>query len=375
MNSAAQRASSSAVRRHLSAAICLAAAVSMSICSVGCDKEKAIRSYDVPKESTAPATADAGNSQPDLSEVTFPADLRWTLPAGWTQVPVAPNDSAMFRPDAAISVAPADPKMLLTVSHLGDAPGARSVLENVNRWAGQLQVPKMTEADLPKVVTHVKAADVEIDVVDLEGPGNTLLAAIIPHAADTWFVKLSGPSAAIDEQKERFANFVHSIHFDANPPSAPVAGAPSPGNGGSSVATGIDGARWTLPPTWTAEPGNAMRLATIHPDGNGATEIRVSKFAALGGGAGANVTRWRGDVGLGAVDDAQADPGQQATLGGRSWTIHDYTGPAGGGKRVIVAMLDSNGDTWFFKLIGPTDAVGKAKNAFDQFLASVKIGS
>jgi hypothetical protein len=354
----------------------MAAVLAMAIFFVGCNKEKTVQSYDVPKESTAPAMTDA--SQTDNAQLAFPADLRWTLPAGWTQVPVQEKAGAMFRPDAAISVSPDDAKMRATVSHLGDAPGARSVLENVNRWAGQVQLPKMTEQDLPKAVTHIKVRDVEVDVVDLEGASETLLGAIIPHNTETWFVKLSGPSAAVDEQKVRFATFVKSIHFEASPePSVtpPSAGPAAPGNASGSVAGGVDGAQWTLPPNWTAEPGNSFRLATIHPDGNGATEIKVSKFAGLGGGAGANVTRWRGDVGLEAVDDAHADPGQLATFGGRSWTLHDYTGPADGGKRVIVAMLDANGETWFFKLIGPTDAVAKVKPAFDAFLASIKVGS
>ena len=364
-------------KRKFPGALILATALPLAFISIGCDKEKSVRSYDVPKESTTPTMADAG-APSEATEVTFPGDLRWTLPAGWTQVAVPANASAMFRPDAAISVSPDDAKLLLTVTHLGDAPGARSVLENVNRWAGQLQLPKMADGDLSKVVTHMKLPDVETDVVDLEGPGNTLLGAIVPHGGDTWFLKLSGPSAAVNEQKEKFANFVHSVHFDANPsvvPPAPVVGPPVQGNGDSSVATGVDGAKWTLPPGWTAEPGSTMRLATIHPGGNGATEIIVSKFAGLGGGLGANATRWRRSVGLDPVDDANADPGQQVTLGGSSWTIHDYTGPADGGKRLIVALLDSNGQTWFFKLIGPTDAVGKVKPAFDQFLASVKVAS
>ncbi len=140
----------------------------------------------------------------------------------------------------------------------------------------------------------------------------------------------------------------------------------------SAVSSGVAGATWTLPAGWTAKPGDAMRLATIHPAGNGNTEIKVSKFGAISGGLGMNVSRWHGDVGLDPVDDEHADAGQQVMIGNRPWTIHDYTGPAAGGRRVIIASTDSGGETWYFKLLGPTEAVGGVKGDFDRFLAGIK---
>ena len=356
----------------------LAFALAAGVFSAGCEKVKTVRSYEAPKE-TPSVIADSGSANPDMpaAPAGFPADLRWTLPRGWTQAAVPGAAGAAFRPDAAIRVSPDDPKLLLTISHLGDSPFARSVLENVNRWAGQIQAPKMTEADLPKGVTHIAIGDQSADVAELDGEGRKMLGAIVPHASETWFIKLSGESAAVGAQKENFLQFVKSLHFDtgnsapapANPPANPIAG---PGEAASPVAAGVAGATWTLPNGWTATPGDSFRVATLHPGDNALTEIRVSKFAGLGGGAGANVSRWHGDVGLDPVDDAHADTGQQVNLGGRTWTLHDYTGPANGGRRVIVAMTDAGGGTWFFKLLGPTDAVAKAKPEFDQFLASVK---
>jgi hypothetical protein len=101
-------------------------------------------------------------------------------------------------------------------------------------------------------------------------------------------------------------------------------------------------------------------------------EIKVSKFGAVGGGAGANVTRWRGEVGLAPVSDAEADPGQTVKAGAATLTVHDYTGPANGGTREIIAQTDAGGATWYFKLIGPTSAVAAQKAAWDQFLASLR---
>jgi len=85
-----------------------------------------------------------------------------------------------------------------------------------------------------------------------------------------------------------------------------------------------------------------------------------------------NVSRWRGEVGLGPVDDATAEPGVKSKLGDVNVTTFDYTGPANGGSRLIVATVDAAGQTWFFKLSGPTATIAAQKAAFDQFLASLK---
>ena len=150
------------------------------------------------------------------------------------------------------------------------------------------------------------------------------------------------------------------------------AAAASSGMESSALSGGVDGARWMLPAGWTAQPGENGRLATLHP-GAGAGEIRVSKFGAMTNAPGLNVSRWHGDVGLEPVDDAHADAGQTVVLGSRSWTIHDYTGPKNGGSRVIIASTDVAGETWFFKFLGPADAVGANKADFDHFLASIKL--
>ena len=230
------------------------------------------------------------------------------------------------------------------------------------------------------MVTHLEAGGIPVDVVDLKNDAGTrLLGAIMPHADDTWVFKLSGPIEAVSSQKSSFDEFIRSIRFDQAPPApaAPVLGPAVPGGSQPGIfrATGIDGAQWALPTGWTAEAGNGFLLASIHPAGNSLAQIKVSNFRGVGGGAGANVSRWRGAVGLDPVDDAHADAGQNVTLGGRPWTIHDYTGPANGGSRLIVASTDAAGIMWFFRLEGPTDAIGKIKADFDQFLASIRIGS
>lgn len=336
----------------------------------GCDRDKTITAYQSPKEAEV-----AGDSEMPQGV----KDLHWTLPAGWKSVPVP--EKMGFRPSAAVQVSD-DPDFIMTISELPGSPGARSLAANLARWAGQLQMEPPTDAELPNVVTRAMVGETPVDVISLDnGKGKCILGAIAPHGAATWVFKLSNSSEAVDKQRSAFDQFIHSIRFDAAPagatpevagPSSPGAVAPSSASE-DSVSAGAGGAHWTLPAGWTAEPGTTMRLATIHPDGNGPAEIRVSKFGGIAGGAGANVSRWRREVGLDEVDDAHADAGQTRIFPSGAWTIHDYTGPANGGSRLIVASVDHAGETWFFKLLGPAGDVGKIKPDFDRFLASVTL--
>ncbi len=349
-------------------------ALSLALVLTGCDRDKEVRSYQAPKDTPAATVADSGATPTESADLTAPGDLRWTLPADWKQIP-PPAGRQGIRATAAIQI-PGTPPMVMTISRLGE--GARVLAPNVSRWAGMIKLSPPSPEDATKFVTHSQHGDVSSDVIDLNNPANQqrLLGALVPHESDTWAFKVSGPSDQIAAQKAKFDEFIASLKFEsAAPAPAPVTqGPPTPSADGGSGATGVENAHWTLPVGWTAEatPGQ-MRLATIHP-GNGAALIKVSKFASVGGGLGVNVSRWRREVGLDPVDDAHADSGTKITVGGGACTIHDYTGPANGGTRLIVAAVEVNGETWYFKLSGPEAEVTAQKAAFDQFLGSLKFG-
>jgi hypothetical protein len=52
----------------------------------------------------------------------------------------------------------------------------------------------------------------------------------------------------------------------------------------------------------------------------------------------------------------------------------DLAGPESAGAdrpRIVAAMLPHGGQIWFFKMIGPSDAVGKQVDAFKRWLGSI----
>ena len=107
-----------------------------------------------------------------------------------------------------------------------------------------------------------------------------LLAAIIPHGDRTWFFKLVGPVASVNEQSETFDQFIRSVRFEAGKE--------------------ID---WTVPEGWKQQPGSAMRFATFQIETKRQPiELSVSN---AGGSILANVNRWRGQLGLEPVGESE----------------------------------------------------------------------
>ena len=306
------------------------------------------------------AFSGTGAAKPQAADL---GDIHWTLPANWTQVAVP--ETGEFHPDAEFQIDSNDPQLVLSISHLGDAPGARSVLGNVVRWEGQEGLPKSTEANLASVTSATQVDNQPATLVDLNGNGRRLLAVMIPHNDRTWFIKLPGSAEAVSAHKEHFEQFVHSIHFDASEQPATVAQGPTPPP--SIAPTAPAGVTWQVPSGWVTEPATTMLLAKFQA---AAATVKVSQFGVHNfGSLEANLTRWRGEAGLAPLAPSEVKDVAETEIGGRPWKIYDFAGPA---ARVIVAQTQQGNDVYFFKISGPADVVSQQKPAFDQFVASVK---
>jgi hypothetical protein len=135
-----------------------------------------------------------------------------------------------------------------------------------------------------------------------------MLAALFPHQERTWFFKLVGPAQAVTEHKEEFEHFMSSIRF-ANEKQRPIT--------------------WTVPEGWKEEPGSEMRFATLRmTKSETPLEISVFSFGRESGSVLANVNRWRGQIGLGPISEAElAQTAKELKVDGVSGTLVDVTGP------------------------------------------------
>lgn len=135
---------------------------------------------------------------------------------------------------------------------------------------------------------------------------------------------------------------------------------------------------WDKPATWVEQPASQMRLASYlftAPDGTKA-DISVFVFPDAAGGLMANINRWRDQVGLAPV--AEADIATTAEhvdiVGQHAWRV-DFAGtPAGGAgvTRIVGAIVPVSGSAWFFKMMGPDAVVSSQRETFSQMVASIR---
>jgi hypothetical protein len=105
----------------------------------------------------------------------------------------------------------------VTVVALGRDPG--SVLDNVNRWRGQVNLPPVNQQQLDASLVTLDINGTPGQYVRISDPGGggqeAILAVIVPRADQTLFFKMKGPSGLVLDQAEAFEQFVRSVRFDS----------------------------------------------------------------------------------------------------------------------------------------------------------------
>jgi hypothetical protein len=164
-----------------------------------------------------------------------------------------------------------------------------------------------------------------------------------------------------------------------HPPIGAGDAAPAPGGDMATMANtavptaGGSDLRWTAPASWTPKAGSSMRKGSFTVKRDGAeADFAITAFPGDTGGLHANLNRWRGQVGLPNAAPADLDASVQHLdgLGGMHFDVVDLVGPSG--TRMLGAITSNNGNSWFFKLMGPDTLVAGEKQAFIEFLHTVK---
>jgi hypothetical protein len=145
-----------------------------------------------------------------------------------------------------------------------------------------------------------------------DGPKTRMLAVIVPRGANTWFFKFEGPEQEMAAHKDEFDALLQSIHFaDGNPPLT-----------------------WKVPEGWRTDAGVPSRYATLRV-GQGDKSLEFSATLLPTSPILANVNRWRGQLNLKEVSEAELGQcTKDVKVDGIASTYADLTGTKGaGGKR------------------------------------------
>lgn len=371
----------------INALMCIVAGSLLSTFT-GCGRDD-VRTYRVPKE-TAPqvAAADLPAGHPDIPGASSAPAMAAKVPADWQEAP--PGEMRV----ASYHVKGKDGKMA-DVSVIPLPGMAGRDIDNVNRWRGQVGLPAVSESELGKLSEAVQVGGQEGKLYEMAGQNsgsgekNRILAAIVHRSDAAWFFKMVGDDALVGEQKPALVDYLKSFSFPGAggaagientqlPPSHPPIGNITPAAAASAPTSSEGKPEWQVPAGWKEIDGGQFLVAKFLIGGsdNSQAAVNVSMSAGDGGGVVGNVNRWRGQLGLSQL--SQADVDKLVTSididGGKAMLV-DMSGTdvkSGAQTRLVGAIVPKAQQTWFYKLMGPATLVEQQKEAFTKFVQSAK---
>ncbi len=351
----------------------------------GCGRND-IQVYQVAKEPAQPPQPQPPTAMPlghpDIAGAL--PKLQWKLPAGWEEAAPGEMRAASFR-------APGKDGKVADVSVI-PLPGlAGGDLGNVNRWRGQVGQPAVSEDELAKLAQPVSVAGQAAQLYEQAGqnPGwkekTRILAAVQRRDGVAWFFKMTGDDELVAQQKPAFIEFLKSLAFTAAPaqpelpPShPPIDASMMAAQAGATTPSGQAKPDWQVPAGWQEAPGGQFLVAKFLLTGadNAQAAVNVSMSTGEGGGLAGNVNRWRGQIGLGELPEADVNKlATSADIPGGKAMFVDMTGTdarSGQKTRLVGAMVSRTGATWFYKLMGSEAVVEREKDAFTRFVQTAK---
>lgn len=249
------------------------------------------------------------------------------------------------------------------VSFVSLGPAAGNVLDNVNRWLGQLAQPPITADQLASSIQKLHSSRGDVDVVDLTGkPENgdaskdgRIIGAIASDADKVSFFKMRGNADLVGAEKVNLLKWVSAMRSGA--PDQTTVVSSTPGADKPQI-------KWEVPPGWSSVPASAMRYASFAAADK--IDISVVTFPGEGGSDAENINRWRQQIGAASTENPDINSLKSA---GENFSAVDL---AGDNARTLAAWTRRDGRTWFFKMTGPNAAVEKEKSNFVKFIQSVR---
>ncbi len=351
----------------------LAALASAGLLLTGCQKEE-ITVYRVPK---APPAADSTAAAPAPPAGARPHAHWERLPDGWSEAPSAGSRAASF------AIAGKDGQKAEAAIVAFPGMGGTD-LQFVNLWRDQLGLTPLAENELPKLVQPVTIAGADGKLFDITGAikagaapsADRIIVALQKQDGVSWFIKLTGHAALVEQQKAAFIEFLKTLKFHAaSDDGAPSA--PAPAFAGPAPSQGAGQPSWTVPANWKQRTPGAMQAVKYGVgEGKAAAEITAVFLGGLGGGLKPNLDRWRAQLSLAPSAEGEveqlAPPFPPLGQGARIVELTGTTAQDGDPAGMIVLVVPSGLGTWFYKLMGDKGVVAREKDAFIAFVKSAK---
>jgi hypothetical protein len=350
----------------------------------GCGRGE-VKVYRVAKDQPeTPPTASPDSLPPGHPEIgaSVQPPLSYQTPAGWSQGPPGEMRVASF------SILGNDGKKA-DVSVIPLQGNAGGDFANVNRWRGQVGLQPIPELDLKALSQTVTMGGQPAELYDIAGNSTDsgaptrILGAIQHRDGMVWFVKMTGDAALVEQQKPAFAGFLESMRIATAaaaelPPSHPPIDDMGAMSAAGLASAGAGQPVWNVPPGWQSVAAGqflAAKFVVAGSDGEEAA-VNVSNSEGEGGGLVNNVNRWRRQLGLDELSEADVNRlVTTADVPGGKTLLVDMSGTdarTGQPTRLVGAMVSVGSRTWFYKLMGNDKLVAREKTAFTNFVETAK---
>jgi hypothetical protein len=122
-----------------------------------------------------------------------------------------------------------------------------------------------------------------------------------------------------------------------------------------------------------------MRFATLVVEpGDRPLEIRVTPLALVARDPLGNVNRWRGQIGLPPVSEAELGSiVKSIDVAGRSVDLVNMMGETSGDaprQQILAAIVPGDSQVWFFLMLDDAERVSRQADAFESFIRTVRLG-
>lgn len=168
-------------------------------------REEAITRARVPKPKTAASRGADAPHDHERDHASHGQGLRWTVPAGWKEVPGSGMRLATFLPPGGLKTE------ATVVSLPGDSGGE---LANANRWRGQIGLPPTDAAGVAAARATIATKAGPATIYDFAGTGKVrarLIAVVVKTGGTTWFFKLMGDAAATESARTGFMDLIKGL--------------------------------------------------------------------------------------------------------------------------------------------------------------------
>lgn len=269
-----------------------------------------------------------------VQSVTFDNGTpKWQLPADWTQEEGTGERIATLTTSS-------DPPLSVSVTSLPfrESMGTDAyLLANINRWRGQMGL-----AELPAEQLHAGGDDSEetVTLTLADGTEATLVNLVGQFSGGMMPGMASGMTAPVSQRSQKTA-----VAYDA-------------------------------PAEWQSVGAGGISEATFKV---GDARVTVTPLSAESNQVGSNVNRWREQVGLSPLDEADVEQSVESmTLGDgkpAQYVVLSSPESRDSQEAILGAIAVRGGTMWFIKMAGSTETVLAQKPNFESFLGSLKFSA